>query len=128
MTVSAFSSVSLQPPLVLVCADLASITLEVIEASGVFAVNLLAADQRELSDRFASKEWEHRRFEGLEWRAGSTGSPLLPGSLASLDCRVVASHRAGDHVIYVGQVETAELGAAEPLVYHAGAYRALARS
>lgn len=52
-------------------------------------------------------------------------APLLPGSLATLDCRVVASHGAGDHVIYVGEVETAELGAEEPLVYHAGAYRAL---
>ena len=125
MTVSAFSSVSLEPPLVLVCAALESITLEVIEASRVFAVNLLAAGQSELSDRFASKEWEYRRFEGVEWRAGATGAPLLPGSLASLDCRVVASHGAGDHVIYVGEVEAAELGTEEPLVYYAGAYRAL---
>jgi flavin reductase (DIM6/NTAB) family NADH-FMN oxidoreductase RutF len=122
MTVSAFASVSLAPPLVLVCADKSSITLEVVEAGGVFAVNVLAVDQQALSDRFASKKDEHRRFEGVPWRRGATGAPLLEGTVAALDCRVVAAHDAGDHVIYVGEVEAAEVRAGEPLVYHAGAY------
>jgi len=125
MTVSAFASVSLAPPLVLVCADKSSITLEVVEAGGVFAVNVLAADQEALSDRFASKKDEHRRFEGVPWRRGVTGAPLLEGTVAALDCRVVAAHDAGDHVIYVGEVEAAEVRAGEPLVYHSGAYREL---
>lgn len=125
MTVSAFSSVSLDPPLVLVCADKASNTHPVIEQGRVFAVHILAAGQEELSHRFASKREEHRRFEGIDWKVGKTGAPLLPGALAVLDCRVVAAHDAGDHVIHVGQVETVELRDVEPLVWWEGAYRAL---
>jgi flavin reductase (DIM6/NTAB) family NADH-FMN oxidoreductase RutF len=126
MTVSAFASVSLSPPLVLVCADKTSNTLELLEAGRVFAVNVLAADQQALSVRFASKKDEHLRFQGVAWRRGATGAPLIEGTVASLDCRVVAAHDAGDHVIYVGQVEAAEVRAGEPLVYHAGLYRGLA--
>jgi len=125
MTVSAFSSVSLDPPLVLVCADKATITHGLIAESGVFAVNVLARGQEALSNRFASKKDEHRRFEGIEWSRGATGAPILPGVLVALDCRVVAAHDAGDHVIYVGSVESISARQAEPLVYHVGAYRAL---
>jgi flavin reductase (DIM6/NTAB) family NADH-FMN oxidoreductase RutF len=126
MTVSAFASVSLSPPLVLVCADKTSNTLELLEAGRVFAVNVLAADQQALSVRFASKKDEHLRFQGVAWRRGATGAPLIEGTVASLDCRVVAAHDAGDHVIYVGHVEAAEVRGGEPLVYHAGLYRGLA--
>lgn len=126
MTVSAFSSVSLDPPLVLVCADKTSDTLGVIEKSGVFAANVLSAEQQALSNRFASKKDEHRRFEGLDWHPGVTGSPILPGVLAALDCRVVATHDAGDHLIYVGSVESVEVSAGDPLLYFAGSYRAFA--
>lgn len=125
MTVSAFTSVSLDPPLVAVCADKTSDTLDVIAKSGVFAANILSADQQALSNRFASKKDEHRRFEGIDWRAGATGSPILRGVLAALDCRVVASHDAGDHLIYVGSVESAEVFCGEPLLYYGGAYRAV---
>lgn len=125
MTVSAFSSVSMDPPLVLVCADKASNTNPVIARGGVFVANVLAAGQEALSDRFASKQEEWRRFEGLACRALVTGAPVLPGVLAALDCRVVAAHDAGDHVIYVGRVEAAESRDAEPLLYYAAAYRAL---
>ncbi len=129
MTVSAFSSVSLDPPLVLVCADKASNTLSVIDAGGVFAVNLLGARQQALSNLFASKDDEDRRFEGLDWSAAVTGSPILPGALASLDCRVEPAHDAGDHVIYVGRVEAVVEGEGEaPLVYYAGAYRSLSEA
>lgn len=123
MTVSAFSSVSLDPPLVMICADKSSNTLGVIEEGRVFAANILCADQQGLSNRFASKKDEERRFEGLAWRRGATGAPILPGVLAVLDCRVVAAHDAGDHVIYVGRVEAAEVTAGEPLLYYGGAYR-----
>jgi flavin reductase (DIM6/NTAB) family NADH-FMN oxidoreductase RutF len=126
MTVSAFTSVSLEPPLVAVCADKTSDTLGVIAMSGVFAVNVLSAGQQALSNRFASKQDEHRRFEGLAWRPGGTGSPILPGVIAALDCRVVAAHDAGDHVIYVGSVESVEVAPGDPLVYYAGSYRGVA--
>ena len=133
MTVSAFSSVSLDPPLVLVCADKSSDTLAVIEAGGVFAVNVLGSGQEELSNRFASKKDEHLRFAGLDWKpAPVTGAPLLPDAMATLDCRVVAGHEAGDHVIYVGQVEAVQAetpleGAGSgPLVYWGGRYQRLA--
>ena len=125
MTVSAFASVSLDPPLVLVCADKTSDTHGVIAEGGVFAVHILAAGQEALSNRFASKKDEHRRFEGVDWRPGVTGAPILPGVVAAIDCRVVSAHDAGDHVIYVGLVEAVETRAAEPLVYHAGNYRPL---
>jgi hypothetical protein len=92
MTVSAFTEVSLEPPLVLVCADRSSTTRPLIDASGVFAVNILARDQEALSNRFASKKEESRRFEGLEYDLGPTGAPLLRGVVANLDCRVVATH------------------------------------
>ncbi len=122
MTVSAFCSVSLQPPLVLICADKSSITRAVIERGGVFAAHVLAAGQEGLSNRFASKKDEHRRFEGVDWKRGVTGAPILSGAVAVLDCRVVAGHDAGDHVIYVGQVEDTRHDGGEALVYHRGAY------
>jgi len=127
MTVSAFASVSLVPPLVLVCADRASNTHGVIAEGRVFAVHVLAAGQEALSDLFADKAREERRFEGLAWRSGATGAPILPGAVAVLDCRMAAAHDAGDHVIYVGRVEAVERAGGEPLLYHRGAYRGLAR-
>lgn len=126
MTVSAFSSVSLDPPLVLVCADKASLTHPVIAEGRVFAVHILATGQEALSHRFASKALEHVRFDEIAWRHGKTGAPILPDVLVALDCRVVAAHDAGDHVIYVGEVEDVELRDAEPLLWWEGSYRALA--
>jgi flavin reductase (DIM6/NTAB) family NADH-FMN oxidoreductase RutF len=125
MTVSAFSEVSLEPPLVLVCADKTSNTHPLIAEGGVFAVNVLASDQVELSKRFASKKDEHRRFVGLELESGRTGAPLLAGTLAALDCTVVAAHDVGDHVIYVGRVEEVRCSDAEPLLYYARGYHRL---
>jgi flavin reductase (DIM6/NTAB) family NADH-FMN oxidoreductase RutF len=125
MTVTDFAGVSLEPPLVLVCADKKSNTLPVIETGRNFAVNLLATGQEALSARFASKQDEWTRFDGLDCETGATGAPLIPGALASLSCRVVALHDAGDHVIVVGQVEEARCAEAAPLVYWSGGYRRL---
>lgn len=125
MTVSAFSSVSMDPPLVLVCADRSSNTCPLIARGGAFVANVLAAGQEDLSNRFASKQEEWRRFEGLDCHALASGAPVLPGVLAALDCRLVAAHEAGDHVIYVGCVEAVESRDAEPLLYYAASYRAL---
>jgi flavin reductase (DIM6/NTAB) family NADH-FMN oxidoreductase RutF len=126
MTVSAFSSVSLDPPLVLVCADKGSDTHGVIRASGCFGVNVLTTGQEALSTKFAVKKDEHLRFEGVAHGAAETGAPLLDEALVALDCRVEAAHDAGDHVIYVGRVVAVRGGEGEPLVYYRGRYRALA--
>ncbi len=126
MTVSDFCGVSLEPPLVAVCADKSSNTHRVIQEGRVFAANVLAAGQEALSNRFASKKDEFRRFEGLRCGTAVTGAPLIPGALESLDCRVVAAHDAGDHVIYVGRVEAVVRGEGAPLLHYSGAYHALA--
>ncbi len=122
MTVSAFTEVSLEPPLVLVCADKTSNTLPVIRAGGVFAINVLARDQQELSARFAAKKDEDKRFDGLVTDVGRTGAPLLRGVAVNIDCRVLAEHDHGDHVIYVGRVEEVRSFDREPLLYFRGAY------
>jgi len=123
MTVSAFNAVSLDPPLVLVCADRSSNTQPLMSEGGVFAVNVLAADQEALSNKFASKKEEWTRFEGLNWETAMTGAPILSGTVASLDCKVVSAHDAGDHLIYVGSVEWARIHAErEPLLYFGGSY------
>jgi len=123
MTVSAFSEVSVDPPLVLVCCDESSNTHPVIAEGGVFAVNVLARDQEALSNRFALKKDEWKRFEGLAWETQVTGAPIFPEVVAALDCRVVSAHSAGDHVIYVGEVEWLRVDASrQPLLYQAGSY------
>ncbi len=122
MTVSAFSSVSLDPPLVLVCADRSSDTRRVIDRSGVFAVHVLGREQRTLSALFADKSREAERFRDLPFETATTGAPILAGALVALDCRVVARHEAGDHLIYVGRVEAIRQGEGEPLLYYRGRY------
>jgi flavin reductase (DIM6/NTAB) family NADH-FMN oxidoreductase RutF len=126
LTASAFSSVSIDPPLVLVCPDRRSKTLPFLRMSGVFTVNLLASDQDSLSERFATSGNERLRFEGLVCSTGKTGAPRLPGALVALDCRTVSLHDAGDHVICVGEVMDADVSApGAPLVYYDGRYRTL---
>ena len=126
LTLSAFSSVSLDPPLVLVCVDRSASTLELIEASKVFSVSLLSEGQEELSTRFADKAQEAVRFEGLVCPEGVTGCPRIPGAATYLDCRVVNVLDVGDHVVYIGQVEAVETSDRCPLVYQQGRYRTLA--
>ena len=123
MTVSAFTEVSLDPPLVLVCCDKSSNTHLLMAEGGVFAVNILARDQTALSNKFASKKEEWQRFDGLAWDTEVTGAPILPGTVAALDCRVVAAHEAGDHLIYLGEVQAMRLDESrDPLLYQSGAY------
>ena len=143
MTVSAFSSVSVVPPLILVCANQASFTHQVIQVSGVFAVNVLASDQANISTRFAMGDAAHR-FDDVPWTAGESGAPLLDGALVSLECRVRSRYNEGTHTIYVGEVNAARFRhanaqnaaappspqsraseALSPLVYFDGGYRAL---
>lgn len=122
MTVSDFSGASLDPPLALVCAAKTSVTTGVIEEGRCFGVNVLRAGQDALSNKFASKKDEFRRFEGVETFAGKTGAPLLKDALVNLDCRLVGLHDAGDHVLCVGEIEESHVSEGEPLLYFRGAY------
>jgi flavin reductase (DIM6/NTAB) family NADH-FMN oxidoreductase RutF len=122
MTVSAFTEVSLDPPLVLVCADKGSSTHPVIAAGKVFAVNVLRNDQAELSNRFASKKEEQTRFDGLAYETGESGAPLIADVVSNLDCRLVAAHDHGDHVVYVGEVVDVRYQGGDPLLYRSGSY------
>ena len=126
MTVSAFSSVSVDPPLVLVCANRQSTTHSVIEAGGIFTVNILAADQADVSQVFASSDMEHERFKKVKWSETASGAPTIDGALAALECSVVSGHTEGSHTIYIGRVEAVQARDAEPLLYYGGTYRALA--
>lgn len=127
LTATAVCSVSLDPPLVLVSVDRDSRTHEAIEASGHYAVNLLAAEQEDLAERFATKDPE--KFAGLEVRTASTGAPVLAACLGYLDCEVTRDVPAGDHTLFVGRVEAAAIQRDEvgrPLIYHLGRYGTLA--
>lgn len=128
MTVNSFSSVSLDPPLVLFCADKRALTHAALQGSGIFAVNLLAEPQRAVSDLFAGKANEPARHDFLATtaRIAASGSPIIAGTLGFIDCTVSATHDAGDHVIYVGAVVEAGRGeTAAPLLYYRGTYQAL---
>lgn len=122
MTVSDFSGVSLSPPLVVVCASKTAVTTEVMARGGCFGVNVLRSDQASLSNRFASKKDEFRRFEGVETFEAETGAPLLVDALVNLDCRLVARHEAGDHFLCVGEIDSARVQPGEPLLYFRGGY------
>jgi flavin reductase len=126
MTANAFSSVSLDPPLVLVCVIKPSEGCEHIEQNGCFAVNILGEEQEPLSRYFASRDRPRGRdaFREVSHRLGASGSPIIDGALAYLDCRLHTSHSAGDHEIFIGEV--LEIGCnadARPLVFHGGQYK-----
>lgn len=125
MAANSFTSVSLDPPLVLFCAGKASSTWPRIDAAGAYAVNILAGDQEEVCRRFAAKDGD--RFEGVGWSTAVTGSPILDGALAYLDCTIDARHDAGDHVLVVGRVvDLAVPGEGAPLLFFRGGYADLA--
>lgn len=123
LTVSAFCSLSLQPPLVLVCIDDRVRSRDPIEKTGHFAVNVLRADQEAVSSRFASRVDD--RFRDIETTAGVLGDPFIDGSLTSVECRLVDALPGGDHTIFVGEVVETRVGDGDPLLYSQGAYRRL---
>jgi flavin reductase (DIM6/NTAB) family NADH-FMN oxidoreductase RutF len=126
MTVSAFCSVSLVPPLVLICVDRVASMHDLLRKTSHFAVNILAAHQEPLSRRFSGPD-EHKRFDGIGYERGTTGSALLDDALAHIECRRVAHHDAGDHTIVVGEVEVATAHSDRPLLYYRGGYAQLER-
>jgi flavin reductase (DIM6/NTAB) family NADH-FMN oxidoreductase RutF len=126
MTVSAFCSVSLDPPLVQVCVDHAASLYAALAVSTRYGVSILASEQEALSRRFATAE-STRRFDGIGYKRGESGMLLLDDALAHLECRIVAAHDAGDHTMFVGEVESASARSAQPLLYYRGGYAQLER-
>lgn len=124
MTANSFTSVSMEPPLVLWCPSKRAPSLADFEESTHFAINILASDQHVLSRQFATPSAD--KFAGAETSEGIAGIPLLDGAVATFQCRTVSRHDAGDHVIYVGEVEKYENAGGDPLVFHAGKYHATA--
>jgi flavin reductase (DIM6/NTAB) family NADH-FMN oxidoreductase RutF len=120
ITVSAFSSVSLDPPLVLACIDKRASLHNHLTEGSYFAVNILAEDQQALSQLFASKD--ENRFDASRYRWGLSGAPLLDGALAYIECRVVHAYPGGDHTIIVGEIESTSTAEHKPLAYYRGGY------
>lgn len=120
MTVGAFCSLSLKPPLVLACiGDDASIA-DAMQRVMHFGISVLAADQQALSARFA--DTVARGFDGVAHHRGANGMPLIDGAVAHLECRVVRRHPGGDHTIVVGEVIAAKGDVRDPLIHHRGGY------
>ncbi|MEM7042858.1 MAG: flavin reductase family protein [Pseudomonadota bacterium] len=127
ITVNAFTSVSLDPPLVLYCLGKSAFHFGIFAEAKAFAVNMLSADQQAFSDRFAREAGDE--FADLSIRNLVTGSPILPECLAVLDCKTETQHDAGDHLIVVGRVcAIDQSGDSEPLIYFESGYRGLRSS
>jgi len=123
ITVSAFCSLSLEPPRVLVCIEKTTGSHEALLESQAFVVNMLNADQREMSERFASTI--ENKFDGMDLETGLDGIPILLGCIANLECRVTNSFDGGDHSIFVGEIEKAAVHDGDPILYFRGGYREL---
>lgn len=126
LTVNSFTSVSLDPPLVLVCLDRDSASHDKVIAAGAFVVNILASDQGALAARFANDP-SPGRFDAVEWRPGPGGTPVLAGVAAWLSCTLQDVHAGGDHSILVARVADGAVGEGEALAFYEGSYRAAVR-
>jgi flavin reductase (DIM6/NTAB) family NADH-FMN oxidoreductase RutF len=120
LTVSAFSSLSLEPPMVLICIDKRASIHNHLKEGSRFGVNILAEDQEAISRRFATKEAD--RFNGLDWTEGVTGAPRIEGALAFIECRIAHAYPGGDHTIFVGEVEATAVTQGNPLAYFRSNY------
>jgi flavin reductase ActVB len=123
ITVSAFASVSLEPPMILVCIEKKTGSHEAFQESEFFVVNILAEGQESLSNRFAAQMTE--KFDGVDYRLGIGEIPVLEDAFVTLECRLVYAHEGGDHTIFVGLIEKSDVKDENPLVYWHGNYRKL---
>ncbi len=123
LTVNSFTSVSLSPPLVLFCLDRQTAILNHFSMETRFAVNVLDEEQKDISSCFARSG--HDRFEGVAWRPGDTGAPVLPGVLATLECGVTQMVEAGDHIVVIGEALHATWRDGRPLIYFNSSYQSL---
>jgi flavin reductase (DIM6/NTAB) family NADH-FMN oxidoreductase RutF len=127
ITASSLASVSLDPPLILICVAAKLHMHQAIQSSGIFAVSILAAEHLELGMRFAGMFPQvSDRFAGIDFHTAVTGAPILTGALAWLDCRLASAHAAGDHSVFIGEVQaTGARGHGKPLLYHSRHWRQL---
>ena len=123
ITATAVTSVTLQPPTLLVCLNRQSATCRTLIESGQFAVNVLGANQQDLAQRFATKQPD--KFAGVPTTAGVAGAPLITGALAHLECRVSAQNDVGTHRIFFGEVLSVAVAEGRPLGYFRGKFSAL---
>jgi flavin reductase (DIM6/NTAB) family NADH-FMN oxidoreductase RutF len=123
LTVNSLTSVSMEPPLLLVCIAKTATAYAAFQAAKGFAINVLREEQIGLSQHFAASK--EQRFDGLAWREGLCGAPVLDGVLAVLECAMHGSFDAGDHTVFIGLAEHAEYHEGAPLLYFASAYRKL---
>jgi flavin reductase (DIM6/NTAB) family NADH-FMN oxidoreductase RutF len=125
MTATAFSSVSMEPPQILVCLNQATDTGALVLEQGWFGVNILTVDQQEVSNQFAGGLSQEQRFEAVSWQLGEQNTPLLNHALACMECRVVEHIKAGTHWVIIGELEQTLCRSGEPLLYAQGGYRQL---
>jgi flavin reductase (DIM6/NTAB) family NADH-FMN oxidoreductase RutF len=125
MTVASFASLSLRPPLVLICIEKSVKTHEAIVGAGKFGVSILSAAQSDISSRFASRSED--KFSGIKTNRGELGIPLIAGAITTLECQVRDQLAGGDHTIFVGEVVGAETREGVPLVYFRSGYREMQR-
>ncbi|MBL8228560.1 MAG: flavin reductase family protein [Bryobacterales bacterium] len=120
LTINSFTSVSMKPPLVLICIDKRAAILDRFLEASHYSVNILPVEHEELSNRFATSRED--RFNGVSWRSGVTGAPLIDGSIAALECETAQVIDAGDHSILIAEAVAAEVTGGVPLVYLRGRY------
>lgn len=123
LTANAFTSVSLEPPLLMISVDKKAESWPAFEESKVFTVNILADEQEALSRKFAVSGGN--KFEGVAYRQGANGAAILEGTLAHIECTLYAAYEGGDHSIYLGEIQEAEVREGKPLVFYRGGYRAI---
>ncbi|MDP9361438.1 MAG: flavin reductase family protein [Acidobacteriota bacterium] len=121
MTVASFTSLSLHPPLVLVCIETSVKTHEAIIAAGKFGVSILGSEQSEISSKFASRSDD--KFTGIDVVRGALDVPLIAGALTSIECRLLEQLPGGDHTIFVGEVVDVQTREGDPLLYFRSGYR-----
>lgn len=123
MTVSSFSSVSMEPPQVLVCINQSVSTGGGLKESGVFTINILSSEQQSTSNLFANPNKYEERFVNTPYTLGQNGAPLLTESLASLECTVIEQIAVGTHWIIIGEIQKTHLNHGDPLLYYKAGYR-----
>jgi flavin reductase (DIM6/NTAB) family NADH-FMN oxidoreductase RutF len=124
LTANAFTSVSLDPPLLLISVDKKAESYPYFEESKVFTVNILSEEQEALSRKFAASGGD--KFQGVAYHVGANGVPILDGVLTYLECKLYASYEGGDHTLFLGEIEQAETKEVRPLLFYRGGYRSLA--
>lgn len=125
MTATSFSSVSVDPPQILVCLNKSTDTGVVVLEQQHFAVNILGNGQQDVSNLFAGGGNQEQRFAGVAWQAGENGAPVLTEALVSMECKLVQQVQAGTHWIVIGEVQKVVCRSGEPLLYYNGGYRQL---